>query len=216
MRLACVKHAASVHSEPGSNSPVELGADFSTNQTLGPEFRHCLVFKDRARRPAGPRSSNPAKISNRRDEVKRFFSRPVFFRAAKTPALSKNPANLSEDRLGVKRFFRPPLFFRPGRPWPARAARGPSPDSAARRGPRDSGAEKKREASGDGRPPKSGRTIPSPRTLRRLPKEPAASEENPIRKRPKRERLLHDRPRPVKPFFQAMEFFWAAAAAFLL
>ena len=24
MRLACVKHAASVHSEPGSNSPIEL------------------------------------------------------------------------------------------------------------------------------------------------------------------------------------------------
>jgi hypothetical protein len=24
VRLACVKHAASVHSEPGSNSPIEL------------------------------------------------------------------------------------------------------------------------------------------------------------------------------------------------
>ena len=24
MRLACVKHAASVHSEPGSNSPIKL------------------------------------------------------------------------------------------------------------------------------------------------------------------------------------------------
>ena len=87
-------------------------ADCSANQTLGPEFRHCLVFKDRARRPAGPRSSNPAKISNRRVEVKRFFSRPAFFRAAKTPAISKNPANISEDRIGVKRFFFAPRFFR--------------------------------------------------------------------------------------------------------
>ena len=27
VRLACVKHAASVHSEPGSNSPVEMRHD---------------------------------------------------------------------------------------------------------------------------------------------------------------------------------------------
>ena len=30
VRLACVKHAASVRSEPGSNSPVKVGSDGST------------------------------------------------------------------------------------------------------------------------------------------------------------------------------------------
>src|SRR5206468_13100667 len=79
-RLACVRHAASVRSEPGSNSPVKAGArrrerhreqyelalrtvdPVSTNLALfrmsaiararrrGRTRRYCLVFKDRDRR----------------------------------------------------------------------------------------------------------------------------------------------------------------------
>ena len=48
-RLACVKHAASVHSEPGSNSPVELKkleALTSIDERLMLIFGYCLCVSD--------------------------------------------------------------------------------------------------------------------------------------------------------------------------
>ena len=48
-RLACVRHAASVRSEPGSNSPVETGA--MTNREI--PHRHELTSKPHARRVCG-------------------------------------------------------------------------------------------------------------------------------------------------------------------
>jgi hypothetical protein len=44
VRLACVKHAASVHSEPGSNSPIKLKICFLKKRDH--ETVHYLVFKD--------------------------------------------------------------------------------------------------------------------------------------------------------------------------
>jgi hypothetical protein len=53
VRLACVKHAASVHSEPGSNSPLnpiyifDLYCVFKTQYLFPARFSyHYLVFKD--------------------------------------------------------------------------------------------------------------------------------------------------------------------------
>ena len=45
MRLACVKHAASVHSEPGSNSPINL---YKINR-LPPTFTYFLKLPSAAR-----------------------------------------------------------------------------------------------------------------------------------------------------------------------
>ena len=61
VRLACVKHAASVRSEPGSNSPVYILANHNSIGLftlqfkpilLGPLF-YCSVFKDQFSRALG-------------------------------------------------------------------------------------------------------------------------------------------------------------------
>ena len=62
VRLACVKHAASVRSEPGSNSPVCILARqvsparllYKYKTTFVGPFTCYLVFKDRTRRPMTP------------------------------------------------------------------------------------------------------------------------------------------------------------------
>ena len=47
MRLACLKHTASVRPEPGSNSPKKICSALIFRRTTSLAFLHCLVFKVR-------------------------------------------------------------------------------------------------------------------------------------------------------------------------
>jgi hypothetical protein len=101
VRLACVKHAASVHSEPGSNSPIKL---YSKPNRLLKLFDkslthyHYLVFKDQKslRGQCLLPSKNSANLYDLGRFVNRFF---IFFqdrenfpkRPTRSPVFQKEP-----------------------------------------------------------------------------------------------------------------------------
>jgi hypothetical protein len=157
-RLACVRHAASVRSEPGSNSPIKLHGVIAVLTSLqihskhcgfrnlfhGPAIqfsrteRHCSTADDRLPSPPSRRGALPTAVCA-------SVSRP------RLPARSRPPGvqgarHVTPALLGVKqRSFRGPARTGPAESASAGAARG-RPDRppccrgrgsprAARRGP---------------------------------------------------------------------------------
>ena len=116
VRLACVKHAASVRSEPGSNSPVQCLANHF-DQTLVRSLKtnflarsSCSVFKDQApgHHPARARLST---LSRKTCQTlfhcpRNFFSRPETLAShpAQAPAAAEPPLYPIPQTL-VKRFL---------------------------------------------------------------------------------------------------------------
>ena len=90
-RLACVKHAASVHSEPGSNSPVCI-----------------LVRQDRLKAPSGLFRSEsrivlpaPPRIGGAGADVRVLSLTLPLFSFQRTGALEARPVSLRESAKGV-------------------------------------------------------------------------------------------------------------------
>ena len=79
MRLACVRHAASVHSEPGSNSPMNKSPcrQGVSSKELGPiqRVRRYLVFKDQGAPASG--AGNSKSYVTSASSVKAFFLLPA-------------------------------------------------------------------------------------------------------------------------------------------
>ena len=92
VRLACVRHAASVRSEPGSNSPKKLenlsrsirlfGIERFPYSPKGTEVRHStsyLVFKDQTEKRAPPPTcssgANPSRLVKGSRRYQRFLMR---------------------------------------------------------------------------------------------------------------------------------------------
>ncbi|MBE6139469.1 MAG: hypothetical protein E7174_03065, partial [Firmicutes bacterium] len=77
VRLACLRHAASVHPEPGSNSPkkylfLNLNCLFLTIS----ELTFCSVFKDHS---CSPFLKSKPSISNQKYKVNTFFKKIFIF-----------------------------------------------------------------------------------------------------------------------------------------
>ena len=116
VRLACVKHAASVRSEPGSNSPVQCLANHF-DQTLVRSLKtnflarsSCSVFKDQA--PGSSPSQSPPfypitkDLSNPCPLPQKLFPRPETLAShpAQAPAAAEPPFYPTPQTL-VKRFL---------------------------------------------------------------------------------------------------------------
>ncbi len=116
VRLACVKHAASVRSEPGSNSPVQCLANHF-DQTLVRSLKtnflarsSCSVFKDQAL-GSSPSQSLPfypitKDLSNPFPLPQKLFPRPETLAShpVQTPAAAEPPLYPIPQTL-VKRFL---------------------------------------------------------------------------------------------------------------
>ena len=120
VRLACVRHAASVRSEPGSNSPVctekfESFSRFSNELLKEPTTYgvYYLVFKDQARCPFRLRQNQHSIrfVSSRQ----LLFSSGNFFRKSSwsplLPSCSAKRQNLHASLSAVNRFFLLRFFF---------------------------------------------------------------------------------------------------------
>ena len=116
VRLACVKHAASVRSEPGSNSPVQCLANHF-DQTLVRSLKtnflarsSCSVFKDQA--PGSSPSQSPPfypitkDLSNPFPLPQKLFPRPKTLTShpVQAPAAAEPPLYPIPQTL-VKRFL---------------------------------------------------------------------------------------------------------------
>ena len=120
VRLACVRHAASVRSEPGSNSPVyteKLNPFFCFKETsLEPTIHgvYYLVFKDQACCPF--RCGRIGTLTNSSLPVNYFFQPAIFFRknfpaaVAAVSVLRKSPT-LHASIPPVNFFFLLRFFF---------------------------------------------------------------------------------------------------------
>ncbi len=96
VRLACVRHAASVRSEPGSNSPVNSGKSSSISQPAK-DLRHRLISKSR----------DPKVVAldpSRRSAIQ--FSEGDLLGVA-----AEAGRKLSDPRLGVNAIFRDRASF---------------------------------------------------------------------------------------------------------
>ena len=140
VRLACVKHAASVHPEPGSNSPFEAP----------PQGRVTTAKKvpDGVARASRRRPSGCAPASRCRDVFERIQKRSVGGFAGASPAgapscdRSKNSLACitCSNSIRFSRFWRRPLRARPPAAprLPSAAARGsilPASPGAVKREP---------------------------------------------------------------------------------
>ena len=96
VRLACVKHAASVRSEPGSNSPVQCLANHF-DQTLVRSLKtnflarsSCSVFKDQA--PGSSPSQSPPFYPITKDLSNPFPLPQKLFPKTRDPRLTPGPS----------------------------------------------------------------------------------------------------------------------------
>ena len=105
VRLACVKHAASVRSEPGSNSPVQCLANHF-DQTLVRSLKtnflarsSCSVFKDQA--PGSSPSQSPPFYPITKDLSNPFPLPQKLFPKTRDPRLTPGPSPAAAE---------PPLY----------------------------------------------------------------------------------------------------------
>ena len=123
VRLACVKHAASVRSEPGSNSPVQCLANHF-DQTLVRSLKtnflarsSCSVFKDQAL-GSSPSQSPPfypitKDLSNPFPLPQKLFPdpRPSPHTQSKPPQQQSRPYTPSPKHLSKDFWLTPPINF---------------------------------------------------------------------------------------------------------
>ena len=122
VRLACVRHAASVHSEPGSNSPVELVWSIRrislckketrflalTYRDPKSSFVRCPIFKDRSRRRGRLDSMSALAFRAKRPGVSTPFAADcqVFFRERLFFSRSRQNPDLYPDFVRVSSAMR--------------------------------------------------------------------------------------------------------------
>ena len=99
-RLACVRHAASVRSEPGSNSPIELGAGLR---------RDPLIFGDRVGRLRPDQSLKDAPAAPVKEPQERRLKETT--RSALRDALQACYSDFKERTVEERRILVDPLPF---------------------------------------------------------------------------------------------------------
>ena len=129
VRLACVKHAASVRSEPGSNSPVQCLANHF-DQTLVRSLKtnflarsSCSVFKDQA--PGSSPSQSPPFYPITKDLSNPFSTAPETFSQDPRPS----PLTQHKPPQQQSRPYTPPLKHLSKDFWSKNHSPAPSPQS---------------------------------------------------------------------------------------
>ena len=168
VRLACVKHAASVHSEPGSNSPVETGRRSPGGRTLRARlFSSLSSFQRSNARPSGPASRQPDQHTASPGPRQALFPRPRSFRRRPEDRSPEEPDQSIRIPASRQAFFSPPRPFSISAP--AAHGRLPRPtdlrpSATLRLDPRLSAASRKKNGAApetaSGAPPGVTRLVP--------------------------------------------------------